>query len=255
MTTRPPWLSVALLGSLLLVAASARRPAAPTPDNRDTLSRQFPLQRGGRVTLETTQGDIIVQTWNRDLVDVRAERTADSDEDLALVPVDIRSAPDQLDISSRVPAYAPDLRVRVDYRLRVPAQADLKRIQTDRGRVEITNLAGRAIVRVVNGAFRLRGFSGILDASTVNGEIDAVVARVNPGDFIKLETYNGDIRLRLPDGLRAHYALRTFNGRIESDVPLTVRNTFGPEVVHETNDVEEPLVRLTSVNGSISLTR
>lgn len=226
-----------------------------TPDGRDTLSRQFPLQRGGRVTLETTQGDIVVQTWNRDLVEVRAERTADSDADLALVPIDIRSAPDELAISSRVPAYAPDLRVRVDYRLRVPAQADLKQIETDRGRVEITNLAGRVVVRIVNGEFRLRGFSGILDASTVNGEIDAVVTRMDAADFIRLETYNGDIRLRLPAGLKAHYALRTFNGSIASDVPLTVLNTFGPEVVHEANDVEEPLVRLTSVNGSITLTR
>ena len=60
---------------------------------------------------------------------------------------------------------------------------------------------------------------------------------------------------RVPRTSRAHYALRTFNGTIDSNPPLTVLNTYGPSVAHESNDVEDPLVRLTSVNGTIHLTR
>jgi len=32
-------------------------------------------------------------------------------------------------------------------------------------------------------------------------------------------------------------------------------NTFGPQVAHEANGVEEPLIRLISVSGDIHVTR
>jgi hypothetical protein len=73
--------------------------------------------------------------------------------------------------------------------------------------------------------------------------------------WITFETYNGDITLRVPRGSKVHYALRTLNGTINSNPPLMVLTTYGPSVVHESHDVEDPFVRLTSVNGTIHLTR
>ncbi len=249
------WPALVVFGALTLPAPGPARMSAPPPESRDTVAKQLPLARGGRLTLDNSQGDIAIESWDRDAVDLRADRIADSAADLALAPVDIRSSPDHLAITSRVPPYAPDARVRVDYRLRVPAHIDLKLVKTDRGRVVITDITGRASVRVINGAVRVRGFAGVLDASTLNGEIDAVVARLDRGDFITLETFNGDILLRVPGGAKAHYALRTLNGTIDSSVPLPVLNNYGPHVAHDGNGVEDPLVRLTSVNGSLRVRR
>lgn len=158
-------------------------------------------------------------------------------------------------IGSRAPASAPDLRVRVDYRVRVPAGVDLKSLKTDRGDIAVTGVSGRIVAQTVAGSVRLRRVAGVLKVATLNGEIDAELARLQRGDTVVFDTYNGDIRLRLPGASRAHYALRTFNGTIESSVPMPIQSVYGPHVAHETSGVDDPLVRLTSVNGTIRIER
>ena len=247
--------AVGILGALALVAWGVASPIASLPQNRETLAKQVPLARGGRLTIDNSLGDVTIQSWNRDEVELRAKKSADSAADLAELPIDIRALPDALTVTSRAPVYAPDLRVRVDYRLRVPPDTDIRLVKADRGRVVIEGVAGRAVVRVINGAVRIRGFAGVLDVTTVNGDIDTEVTRLARGDAITFDTYNGDITLRVPRGVKAHYALRTFNGTIDSNTPLTVLTNYGPSVAHESNGVEDPLVRLTSVNGTIHLSR
>lgn len=256
MATFAPRLSfLVVLGALALMAAGPTGASTPPPESRATIAKQIPLARGGRLTLDNGLGDVTIEAWTRDLVDLRAEQTADSNADLALVPIDIKAAPDALAISSRAPSYSLDTRVRVDYRLRVPGDIDLKLVKVDRGRVSITDVSGRAVVRVMTGTIRIRGFAGFLDGSTINGEIDANLTRFDRGDFVALDTYNGDIVLRLPGGTQASYSLRTLNGVIDSNVPLPVLNSYGPHVAHVAGGADVPLVRLTSVNGGIHVTR
>lgn len=154
---------------------------------------------------------------------------------------------------SRAPVWAPDVRARVDYRVRVPAQVDLKSIKTDKGDVSVTGVTGRVVVRTIAGSVRLQRVAGGVNVATLNGEIDVRLTRLDPGDAVVLDTYNGDIRLRLPRAARAHYALRTFNGTIESSVPVSIQKVYGPHVAHETSGVEDPIVRVTSVNGTIRI--
>jgi hypothetical protein len=244
-----------LLCALALLAWSADNPRASLPQSRQTLNRLIPLARGGRLTLDNGLGDVTIQAWTRSELELRADRSADSVAELAELPIDVRALPDAVVIASRAPVYSPDLRVRIDYRLRVPADTDLKLVKTDRGRVVIEGIAGRAVVRVVNGAVRIRGFAGALDVTTTNGEIDAELTRLVKGDAVSFDTYNGDITLRVPRGAPAHYTLRTFNGAIDSNTPMKVLTTYGPSVAHEDNGVEDPIVRITSVNGTIRLSR
>jgi len=224
-------------------------------ESRERVTRQIAMSRGGRLSVQTSIGDILVRGWNRDLIELRVDKTGDSSEDLALVPVDIQTDADQVMVTSRFPPYAPDLGVKVDYDIRLPAEFDLKLLETGRGRVEISGVTGRSIVRTVQGPVRIRSFSGILDVETITGEIDATVDRLGPSGRILLETFNGDIRLRLSGAVKGHFALRTLNGTIESHLPLAVQHTFGPQVAHESNGVDEPMIRLSSVNGSIRVTR
>lgn len=247
--------AVVMLCALAFLASGAAGPNAALPQSRETLTKEIPLARGGRLALDNSLGDVTIRSWNREMVELRAEKSADSAGDLAELPIEIHAVADALTITSRAPVYRPDLRVRVDYRLRVPADTDLKLVKADRGQVIIEGVVGRAAVRVINGAVRIRGFAGVLDVSTLNGEIDGEVTRLSRGDAITLETYNGDILLQVPGGAKAHYALRTFNGSIESNTPMPVLTTYGPSVAHESNGVEDPLVRLTSVNGTIHVNR
>ncbi len=248
----------ALIGAAGLVAphAAARGVAgAPRAIAPETTTREIPLERGGRVSVQTLRGDITIQAWTRPSIELKAVKTGDSASDLAAVPIDIRAAADEINIVSVATAGAPSVRTRVDYQLRVPADVDLKLVRTARGRVQIAGTSGRAVVQVENGAVRVTNFSGVLDAVTVNGEVDAAFARVDPNESIRIETFNGDILLRLPKAVSPHLQVRTLNGSVQSEFPITVEKVFGPQVAHDTGAPDAPFVSLVSVTGDIHISR
>lgn len=201
--------------------------------------------------MENTCGDILVSSWKKEWIQLTAERSGDSVEEMELVPVEIKAREDEVHVTSLFPVYSPHLKVRVDYRVRVPAEIDLKLLKTTNGAIKVSGVVGRAALQVENGEIALAGCSGTLEATSLNGKIDADVPTLGAGDFVRLESFNGDILLRLPESVKAHFALRTMNGSIQSVFPFAVQSNFGPQVVHLSNDVEEPLVRVYSVNGDI----
>ena len=99
----------------------------------ETLRRNFILKSGGRIILENTRGDIRISSWEGERVQLTAEKSGDSEEEMEQVPIEITARKDELKITSLFPEYAPDLHVRVDYRLRVPAEIDLKLIKSING--------------------------------------------------------------------------------------------------------------------------
>lgn len=222
-------------------------------EKAERLNREFVLRSGGRLTVENSRGDIHVSSWKTDRVQLQVRKTGDSEEDMELVPLEFKARDDELNIKSLFPVYAPNLRVRVDYRLQVPAHIDLKLIKSINGDVSVSDVTGAAAIQVDNGEITIKDFAGVLNATTLNGKIAAQLTRLNQTDFVKLESFNGDILLRLPKGVKAHWVVQTLNGTIESDLPFAIQSNFGPRVVHFADGVEEPLVRAYSVNGNIQI--
>lgn len=247
-------LAVAIIVLVVVAVApptlDATRPPAP-----EILQRQFPISGRARLVLQNTRGDITIQTWPRAAIELKAQKTADTDEDLSAIRIDINATTDSVSIASRAPVGGRMPRTRVDYLLRVPADTDLKLIETARGRIEIAGISGRAILRVETGALRIAEFSGTLDAMATSGEIDAVLARIEPDAAVKLETFNGDIRLRLPRGAAPHLEVRTLNGAVKSELPLNVEDPFGPRVAHEPGGQGSPFISLVSITGDIHIGR
>ena len=249
---------LALMGAAgLIVPLAATHGAAGAARTlaRETTTREFPLARGGRLTVQTGRGDITIQAWTRAAIELKAVKTGDSDSDLVAIPIDIRAAADEVNIASPAPAGAGVSHTRVDYQLRVPADVDLKLVRTGRGRVQIAGTNGRAVVQVENGTVRITDFSGGLEAVTVNGEVDVAFSRVDPNESIRIETFNGDIRLRLPKAVSPHFQVRTLSGSVQSEFPITVEKVFGPQVAHDAGTPDAPFVNLVSVTGDIHISR
>jgi hypothetical protein len=241
---------VVVLASLLLLAA--RVPLLFGKD--ETLSRVFPLASGGRITLDNTRGNIQIHAWDRDEVELVAEKSGDSDEDMALVPIEIDSLDDELTVSSLFPEYAPDLYVRVHYRLRVPRKVDLKLIRTVNGEIDVSGVTGRAVLLTDHGHINVKGFSGLLRAeSLAYGAIDVELAEVDRSDRLDLQNMNGAISVRVPQDVNAFWICRTLNGKIESDIPFDIRSNFGPHTAHHPIEGGEPLFHAYSVNGDIHI--
>ncbi len=248
------FLSVALItlvaGAIPRDALNAARPPAP-----ETIQKQFAIAGRARLIVQNSRGDITITTWRRAAIDLKAVKSAETPEDFAAVTIDVHATGDSLALSSRAPAGGRLARTRVDYQLRVPADADLRLIETGRGRIDITGITGRAIARVENGPLRISEFAGVLDAMTTNGDIDAVLARVDPDASIKLETFNGNIRLRLPRTAAPHFEVRTLNGAVTSEVPLKIEDPFGPRLAHDAGAAGAPFISLVSITGDIHIAR
>lgn len=72
--------------------------AASFADEKEALTRQLTLKRGGRLTLENTRGDIHITTWKGDRVEIKVQKTGISSEEMELVPVEIEAREDEIQI-------------------------------------------------------------------------------------------------------------------------------------------------------------
>jgi DUF4097 and DUF4098 domain-containing protein YvlB len=140
--------------------------------------------------------------------------------------------------------------VKVEFTVKVPAGSNLV-AKTVNGSVEATDLDGRVDIRTVNGSVRFNT-QGTGAAKTVNGSITGKLGRSDWTDTIELETVNGSITLDLPATTDADVDARTVNGRIESALPLTLRE-FSKRSLKGTLGSGGRRLSLSTVNGSITL--
>lgn len=237
-----------LSGAIALVAALWWVPTVAAPAS-ETTRREFEVGPNPRLSIQNGRGDITIDTWQRRVIGLTAVKTIEGDA----VAIDVTATADQVAISSRPPAGAPPSRTKIDYQLRVPADTDLRLIETARGRVRIAGIVGRAVVHVDNGPVRISNFAGTLDATATNGDVDATLARATSDDSIKLETFNGDIRLHLPDSAAPHFEIRALNGTVSSQLPLKVESLYGPQIAHSEGAAGGPFVSLVAITGDIRI--
>lgn len=105
--------------------------------------------------------------------------------------------------------------LQVDYRVKVPAGADVK-FSTVNGGVEVTGLAGHVVAQTTNGGVTTRNVTGQLEASTTNGGLDIDLAKMPEGG-VKLDCTNGGIKVRLPREAKATISASITNGGISTE--------------------------------------
>jgi Putative adhesin len=105
--------------------------------------------------------------------------------------------------------------LQVEYRVRVPAGAEVK-VETVNGGIEVSGLKGRVNAETTNGGVQARDISGALVATTTNGGLDIDLAQMPEGG-VKLECTNGGIKVRLPREAKATISARINNGGISAD--------------------------------------
>jgi DUF4097 and DUF4098 domain-containing protein YvlB len=140
---------------------------------------------------------------------------------------------------------------RVDFTVKVPAGIAFVG-RTVNGDVSTDRLDGDVAAHTVNGGITLAA-AGHAEATTVNGSIHASVGRTDWTDDAGFTTVNGSITLELPTGLNLDVSLRTVNGDLESDFPMSVQGRFGRGHLSGKIGDGGRMLRLETVNGSIHL--
>jgi DUF4097 and DUF4098 domain-containing protein YvlB len=121
--------------------------------------------------------------------------------------------------------------------------------------VEIVNHQGDVDASTVNGSVILRGIrSNDVNAETVNGSVQ-YDGDFRDGGSYDLSTHNGTIVVSIPEGTGATVTVETFQGEIESDFPISLRNSRRQD--RTTFNIGEGGARLhlSSFGGNIRLRR
>jgi DUF4097 and DUF4098 domain-containing protein YvlB len=183
------------------------------------------VETAERVSIHNSNGDVVVQCWERPRVEVHADKTAwGVDREVAqdrseALPVEIQRRNGEMLVDARgpVPAGIGLLnlqRMRTDLIVSVPAGLPLE-VNTKSGDVKVTGHAAELAVETTSGDVNISGSGFRVKAQTVSGDLDL---STTGAVALELATLSGDqtIRLRpLPGG---EYRLRSSQGDIRAMV-------------------------------------
>lgn len=243
----------------------------------EVVERTVAFSPGGRLTIVNVNGDISIESWDRNEVKMKAEKRARAENvdeaRLLLDKTTVRfdQTGNQIDIRTDAPKNPGRNRnVSVAYTVTVPKAVDLElktangRVDVDdvsgavdakttNGRIGLTGIVGASQARTTNGNIELSDVLGPIEAKTTNGKIEVALSGVGdePHD-IRTRTTNGGIEVTLPIGLKANLKASTVNGKINTDFPVTVTGLISKSVDGVINGGGR-LIQLKTVNGSIRL--
>ena len=232
----------------MVLAASLMLSAA------DRQTRVIPLPAGKTLAVEITVGNIRIEGSDRSDVEVTIEREAPSTAQLESVPIAIEDTPARVSIRVIQAAGGTDPAFRSDITLRVPHAAVIERVQVLEGRIAINRFSGTINADIRRGPIEGKDLSGTLRLESGIGSVVITGARLSPNGLLRLRAFNGDVRLSLAERpADARILAVALNGTITSQIPLTMKDTWGPRFGETTLGKGEPVISLDVISGVIEI--
>jgi hypothetical protein len=222
--------------------------------------RTIPVRMSGRsISIDGRQnGGIRVFGWDRDSVHVTARMQAQDRTDAGA-----------RDLLSRIRVQADGRSVRTDgpsndghdgqgwsvsFVVYVPRRFDLD-LEAHNGGLSVTGVSGRHELETHNGSLSLYEVGGDVRAQTQNGSLNVQLAGSRwDGAGLTAETHNGSVRLAVPQNYAARIETGTVNGRINTEIPITVSGQISRRMNFAIGGGGPP-IRATTTNGSVTITR
>ena len=237
------------LSMILLAMASAPACFAITKEFNQT----YPLQPGGSFELQNVNGTVDVQGWDRDVVEVRAMKTAKHHEaDLDRVTIEISAKADSVSVATHYPQDE-GVEVAVGYLVRVPRNAHIEHIGTINGTVSVAGVDSIDDLHTVNGNIEVYDGGGSVRAHTTNGNIHLELAHFAGTAGASAETTNGSLLIALPADTQADIETRCLNGNFQSEMPLAMQSSLKPREMHGKLGKGGAPIRLRTINGGIRI--
>ena len=219
---RNPILALALLG---LIAS----PSFAREETTEHVTQTLKLEPGGTLRLKSFSGAIHLTASDRPEVVIDAVRHG-TRERLDRIKLRIYTEGANrvvVDANTREHSWfefsGRDNVVRTDFEITVPRRTNL----------DLSVFSAPVTVAGVEGSFKAHGFSSRLEFDNVAGPIQAhtfsgaIVIREKTwarDQTIDVDTFSGNVELRLPDDARGDVSFNSFSGHLNSDRPLVLRS-------------------------------
>jgi hypothetical protein len=242
---------------LLLLAAVvvAAAPAISTADAVDRSSRVIERTGSAPIRLDATIADVTIVGSDRDNLAIEIVRRAPSADRLAQYPVAIDQHPDGVHISVVQADDGRDASLKTEITIAAPASAVFQAIRVFEGRVKITNVRAVCDVDLRRGAIEALRLAGRIRLEAGLGSVDVRDSDLTAGGMMRLRVFNGPVRVRFAKPpVNARILAVTFNGRLTSEIPLTMKDKFGPRFGETTLGSGDPVMSIDVVKGDIAIT-
>ena len=231
------------------------RAAVAGVDTTDRVARTLPLAPGRTVRVEATIADLTIIGSDRPDVSVEVVRRAPAAADLARYPVAIDDASDGLRVRVVQADEGRDANLKSEIIVRAPAGAAFDAVRVFEGRVRVSGLRRGCDVDIRRGAIEAAGLAGRVRLESGIGSVEIRDSELTPGGMMRLRVFNGPLRVALPrPPASARVLAVTFNGSIASDIPLAMKDSFGPRFGEATIGAGDPVMSLDVVTGDITIT-
>ena len=227
---------VAQITSALLITLAMAAPAAAQRDT-ETIDRTVPMPAGGTLRLKTFSGRVKITGGSGDQVVVHAVRRA-SPERLAEIKLEITTSGStvEIDANHRLVERRNDNVVETDFEITVPA----------RTRLDIKTFSAPVTVIGVNANQNIDGFSS---------DVTIESSEWGDGTDLDVNTFSGNVRLRLPASARGTLDFNSFSGRFDSDLPVTLSTSSRRNFRGTLNGGGNGDFRLKTFSGDVSIRR
>lgn len=196
-----------LILATLAVLLPAASPAAAQSRQEETFERTLSVEPGGTLRLRTFSGRVTIRGTGGSQVVIRAVRRATADR-LRDIQIEVTQSGNTVEVNAnhRVVERRNDNVVETDFDIQVP----------ERMRLDVNSFSAPIEVENVQGSHRLKTFSG---------DVELAASRWNAEDGLEIDTFSGDVRMRLPDSARGSLAFDSFSGQFDSDLPVTLQSS------------------------------
>lgn len=205
--------------------------------NTETVDKTLTMQPGGTLRLKTFSGRVRITGGSGDQVVIHAVRRGKQDR-LDDIKLEITQSGNtvEVDANHRLVERRNDNVVETDFDIQVPA----------RTRLDIKTFSAPVTVSGVSESQKIDGFSS---------EIRVEASQWGDGNSLDINTFSGDVHLRLPDSARGELDFNSFSGRFESDLPVTLTNSSRRNFRGALNGGGSGDFRLKTFSGSVSIRR
>ncbi len=207
------------------------------PRDTETVDRTLAMPAGGTLRLKTFSGRVRITGGSGNQMVLHAIRRATKDR-LNDIKLEITQSGStiEVDANHRLVERRNDNVVETDFEIQVPAGT----------RLDIKTFSAPVTVIGVTASQNIDGFSSdITIESTDFGD----------GNDIDVNTFSGDVRLRLPATAKGNIDFNSFSGRFESDLPVTLNTSSRRNFRGALNGGGSGDFRLKTFSGDVTIRR
>lgn len=226
-------LNILGMTALVLFAAATALPAQEDKVDRTTVPFSNPGQPG-TVKISLYMGGITVtgHSGQEVMIEARVRGTMLQEQDREVNEKArgmrlIRSSSTGLTVTEEdnvMSIGSQSMRYPVDISVQVPFKTTLKLGGYQNGDITVENITGEIEVNNYNGSIALTGITGSVVANTFNGGLTVAFVGITPDKPMSFSTWNGDVDITLPAGLKAEVKLSSEQGDIYSDFDIQMQS-------------------------------